>query len=106
MSRPDRVGSVFPRCPSVVVVGRFDRVRPPVSSRGPAPSAALDPLPELVAFCRGEEFVTMLKKNFLHWVACAIAVACWLSPRALYAQQGAAVLTGNVVDASTKEPLA
>jgi hypothetical protein len=48
----------------------------------------------------------MLKKNFLHWVACVIVVACWLSPRALFAQQGAAVLTGTVVDASSKEPLA
>ena len=48
----------------------------------------------------------MLKKNFLHWVACFFVVACWLSPRALFAQQGAAVLTGTVVDASSKEPLA
>jgi len=47
----------------------------------------------------------MLKKNFLHWVACVILVACWLSPRALFAQQGAGVLTGTVIDAATKEPL-
>jgi hypothetical protein len=59
----------------------------------------------MVAFCRGEEFVTMLKKNFLHWVACVVAVACLLSPRALFAQQGAAVLTGTIVDASNKQPI-
>jgi outer membrane receptor protein involved in Fe transport len=47
----------------------------------------------------------MLKKNFLHWVAFVIAVAAWLSPRAVLAQQGAAVLTGTVVDASDKSPL-
>jgi hypothetical protein len=48
----------------------------------------------------------MLKKNFLHWVACVIAVAIWLSPKALFAQVGAAVLTGTVVDASNKQPVA
>ena len=47
----------------------------------------------------------MLKKNFLHWVACVIAVACWLNPGALFAQSGAAVLTGTVVDASNKQPV-
>ena len=48
----------------------------------------------------------MLKKNFLHWVALVIVVACWLCPRALFAQQGAGVLTGTVSDAPTKQPLA
>src|SRR5262249_58252146 len=48
----------------------------------------------------------MLKKNFLHWVAVVIAVAMWLSPKALFAQQGAAVLTGTVVDASNNQPVA
>jgi outer membrane receptor protein involved in Fe transport len=47
----------------------------------------------------------MLKKNFLHWVAVVIALACWLTPGALFAQQGAAVLTGTVVDASDKSPV-
>jgi len=48
----------------------------------------------------------MLKKNWLHWVACATLLVCWLGPKAVFAQQGAAVLVGTVTDISTKEPLA
>jgi len=48
----------------------------------------------------------MLKKNFLHWVACVIAVAFWLSPETAFAQMGRGVLTGTVVDASDKKPIA
>jgi hypothetical protein len=48
----------------------------------------------------------MLKKTFWHWVVCAIAAALLLTPKAALAQQGAAVLQGTVVDASTKQPVA
>src|SRR5262249_28042038 len=48
----------------------------------------------------------MLKKNFLHCMACVVVVACWLSPRALFVLQGLAVAAGRVGDASSKEPLA
>src|SRR6266545_6307069 len=57
------------------------------------------------ATSRGEEFVTMFKKKFLHWVACVILLACWLGPKAAFAQQGAGVLVGTVTDASTKAPV-
>src|SRR6266516_2301020 len=50
-------------------------------------------------------FVRMLKKNFLHWVACATFVVCWLVPKAVLAQQGAGVFTGTVIDTSTKQPV-
>jgi len=48
----------------------------------------------------------MLKKTFWHWVVCAIAAALLLTPKAALAQQGAAVLTGTVVDAANKAPVA
>jgi outer membrane receptor protein involved in Fe transport len=48
----------------------------------------------------------MLKKTFWHWVVCTIAAALLLTPKAALAQQGAAVLTGTVVDAATKTPVA
>ncbi|HMI82451.1 MAG TPA: TonB-dependent receptor [Polyangiaceae bacterium] len=47
----------------------------------------------------------MLKKTFWHWVVCAIAAAFMLTPKAALAQQGAAVLTGTVVDAANKQPV-
>ena len=48
----------------------------------------------------------MLKKTFWHWVVCAIAAALLLTPKAALAQQGAAVLTGTVLDAANKQPVA
>ncbi|HMJ53923.1 MAG TPA: TonB-dependent receptor [Polyangiaceae bacterium] len=48
----------------------------------------------------------MLKKTFWHWVVCAIAAALLLTPKAALAQQGAAVLTGTIVDAANKQPVA
>jgi hypothetical protein len=47
----------------------------------------------------------MLRKNFFRWFACAVLFLLCLRPGALLAQQGAGVLTGTVVDASTKQPL-
>jgi outer membrane receptor protein involved in Fe transport len=48
----------------------------------------------------------MLKKTFWHWVVCAIAAALLLTPKAARAQQGFAVLTGTIVDAANKQPVA
>jgi outer membrane receptor protein involved in Fe transport len=48
----------------------------------------------------------MLKKTFWHWVVCALAAALLLTPKAARAQQGFAVLTGTIVDAASKAPVA
>jgi hypothetical protein len=47
----------------------------------------------------------MLRMNFLRWVARLAAAVVVLLPSVVFAQQGAAVLTGTVTDASTKQPL-
>ena len=47
----------------------------------------------------------MLKKTFWRWVVCAVAVALWLWPRNLLAQQSMGTLTGTVLNASTKAPV-
>jgi hypothetical protein len=51
-----------------------------------------------------KKVVTMLKKIASY--ASAMLLACCLSPRTVFAQQGAAVLVGTVIDTSTKQPLA
>jgi outer membrane receptor protein involved in Fe transport len=48
----------------------------------------------------------MLKRNCLHWLARVVALAICLLPRASFAQQGMAVLTGTVIDASDRKPVA
>src|SRR6185436_1005499 len=57
-------------------------------------------------FCRWRgKFVTMPKKSSLRWIALVTWMVCWLVPSELLAQRGAAVLTGTILDASTKQPL-
>jgi len=48
----------------------------------------------------------MLKKTVWRWWVCAIGLALWLLPETLLAQQSMGTLTGTVLDASTKQPVA
>src|SRR3954470_9795843 len=48
----------------------------------------------------------MLKKNVFYWLLSATLLACCLYPLTSFAQQGAAVLVGIVIDTSTRQPLA
>jgi outer membrane receptor protein involved in Fe transport len=48
----------------------------------------------------------MLKRTFWRWLVCAVAVALWLWPSTSIAQQSMGTLTGTVIDASTKQPVA
>jgi outer membrane receptor protein involved in Fe transport len=48
----------------------------------------------------------MLKRTFWRWLICAMAATLWLAPKTSLAQQSMGILTGNVVDAQSKQPVA
>jgi hypothetical protein len=48
----------------------------------------------------------MLKKASWPWFVCALFIVLFATPRVLFAQQGAGVLTGTATDTSSKRPLA
>jgi len=48
----------------------------------------------------------MLTRTFWRWLVCAAAVALWLWPNASLAQQSMGTLTGTIVDAASKQPVA